>query len=58
MPKINYLAHADRLAVWRALRPVVEDMGEEELRQALLLILQGREVYDSIDESRGVYRPV
>lgn len=56
MPAIHYLAELDRVNVQKTLCPIVQDMGEQELKATLLYILHGIDVYDAIDSARGFPR--
>jgi len=51
MPAINYLSEVDRINAKKALGPIIEDMGERELRIALLYILHGIDIYEAIDSA-------
>ena len=51
MPAINYLSELDRINAKKALGPMIEDMGERELRVALFYILHGVDVYEAVDSA-------
>ena len=51
MPAINYLSELDRINAKKALGPMIEDMGERELRVALLYILHGIDIYEAVDSA-------
>jgi hypothetical protein len=44
MSGILYLAEMDQREAWKKYRPVLEDMNERQLRQALILILDGTDI--------------
>jgi len=41
MPEINYNSDKQKLEYWRKYRPIIEDLNEKQLRQALVLLLEG-----------------
>jgi len=49
MSGILYLAEMDQREVWKKYRPVLEDMNERQLRQALILILDGTDIEKAFD---------
>jgi hypothetical protein len=51
MPAINYFSDLERINAKKALGPMIEDMGERELRIALLYVLHGIDVYEAIDSA-------
>lgn len=52
MPAINYLAELDRKKAKEGLTPIILDMDERELRVALLNVLHGIDIYESIDTAK------
>lgn len=49
MSGILYLAEQDKRDAWRKYRPILEDMSERQLRQALILILNGEDIEKAFD---------
>ena len=49
MSGILYLAEIDKRDAWKKYRPIIEDMGERQLRQALVLILYGEDIEKAFD---------
>ena len=51
MAAINYFSDLDRINAKKALGPMIEDMGERELRVALLYVLHGIDIYEAVDSA-------
>jgi len=49
MSGILYLAESDKREAWKKYRPILEDMNERQLRQALILILDGTDIEKAFD---------
>lgn len=49
MSGILYLAEADKRDAWRKYRPIMEDMNQRQLRQALVMILDGEDIEKAFD---------
>ena len=49
MSGILYLAESDQREAWKKYRPILEDMNERQLRQALILILDGEDIESAFD---------
>ena len=49
MSGILYLAESDKREAWKKYRPILEDMKEHQLRQALVLILFGEDIEKAFD---------
>jgi hypothetical protein len=49
MSGILYLAESDKREAWKKYRPILEDMNERQLRQALILILDGTDIEKVFD---------
>jgi len=49
MSGILYLAESDQRETWKKYRPIIEDMSERQLRQALVLILYGEDIEKAFD---------
>jgi hypothetical protein len=49
MSGILYLAEQDKKDAWRKYRPILEDMNRRQLRQVLVLILNGEDIENSFD---------
>lgn len=52
MSSIHYLTEVDRFKVKKALRSIIQDMTEDELRAGLLYILHGIDIFEAIDSAR------
>jgi len=49
MSGVLYLAEQDKREAWVKYRPVLEDMNEHQLRQTLVLILEGVDIETAFD---------
>jgi len=56
MPEINYTSEKQKLDYWRKYRPIIEDLNEKQLRQALVLLLEGLPMGWVIDLVAAHYR--
>jgi len=56
MQRINYTSENQKLDYWRKYRPIIEDLNEKQLRQALVLILDGFPMRLAIDLSMANYK--
>lgn len=56
MPAIHYLSELDKREAWKKYRPILEDLNEWQLRQALVLILFGEDIEKAVDLAVSVFK--
>lgn len=49
MSGVLYLAEQDKRDIWRKYRPIIEDMNQRQLKQALVMILDGEDIEKAFD---------
>ena len=56
MPAINYLSELDKIKIKKDLRPIIDDMAQNQLYLALIYILDGVDLYAAMDTASATLK--
>lgn len=56
MPCIHYLSEIDRINIKKDLRPIIDDMAQNQVYMALNYILDGMEIGEAIDRANAIHK--